>query len=326
MTDRPYDAALRWISAAVDDGRLDRGVFGVATSRGTVLLEPFGRGTSADEHFAVFSVTKPVVGLIALRLVEQGLLSLRQPLREVLPGFGPGRTDEVTLRHLLTHTSGVLDGKVDPPGGLRQALIDAPAVFRAGTAVQYSSLAFEGIAAMIEHASGRTVDEHLAELPGGDAMTFDPGCPAVAVTEIDRFVADYASFRRTRHPGAGLLARADGLLRLGSSLLRGDGAAVHPVTLAAMTTPQSTGLPILSVDPMFGEQDWGLTWTLRDRSTTLLERRVYGHGGWSGCQWWLYPDHDACVVLLVNNLYPGVPGVQLDNLLNAFTTGLPMRQ
>ncbi|MGW0484226.1 serine hydrolase domain-containing protein [Nonomuraea sp. NPDC003214] len=324
-----HDIALDWVRREIDGGRLPCAVFGAATSGGIQVLEAFGthdgRATRTDDHFALFSVTKPLVGLAALRQVERGLLSLRRPLRDVLPAFA---RPDVTLWHLLTHTAGIAEQTLTPDD-LVEHLVTAPALFEAGTLSHYSNLAFAGIAEMIRDVTGRdvagVVDSDLNPLvPGGGRITFDPACDPAEVHGVELLGPgfDLDAFVRLRHPAGALFSRAEDLLALGGALLRGDRALIHPTTLAAMTTPQTTGLVKLQPDPVNAGQDWGLTWNLRHSAPGLLERRLYGHGGASGCQWWMYPEQDACFVLLINVMAPSLSGVDVDGLHNAFTTGL----
>ncbi|MEV4893672.1 serine hydrolase domain-containing protein [Nonomuraea sp. NPDC055795] len=324
-----HDFALDWVRRELKAGRLPCAVFGAATSGGIQVLEAFGehdgRPTRTDDHFALFSVTKPLMGLVALRQVERGLLSLRRPLRDVLPGFA---RPDVTLWHLLTHTSGIAEQTLTPDS-LVEHLLTAPSMFEAGTLSQYSNLAFAGIAEMVRDVTGRDVadviDSDLNTLvPGGGRITFDPACDPAEVHGIELLGPgfDFDTFVRLRHPAGALFSRAEDLLALGGALLRGDRELIHPTTLAAMTTPQTTGLVKLQPDPVNAGQDWGLTWNLRNAAPGLLERRLYGHGGASGCQWWMYPEQDACFVLLINVMAPSLSGVDVDGLHNAFTTGL----
>ncbi|MFD9941017.1 serine hydrolase domain-containing protein [Nonomuraea sp. NPDC059023] len=324
-----HDFALDWVRREIKAGRLPCAVFGAATSGGIQVLEAFGehdgRQTRTDDHFALFSVTKPLMGLVALRQVERGLLSLRRPLRDVLPGFA---RPDVTLWHLLTHTSGIAEQTLTPDS-LLEHLLTAPSMFEAGTLSQYSNLAFAGIAEMVRDVTGRDVadviDSDLNTLvPGGGRITFDPACDPAEVHGIELLGPgfDFDAFVRLRHPAGALFSRAEDLLALGGALLRGDRELIHPTTLAAMTTPQTTGLVKLQPDPVNAGQDWGLTWNLRNAAPGLLERRLYGHGGASGCQWWMYPEQDACFVLLINVMAPSLSGVDVDGLHNAFTTGL----
>jgi len=128
---------------------------------------------------------------------------------------------------------------------------------------------------------------------------------------------DYDRFARLRHPGAGLFATAADLLALGSALLRDDGRVVHPSTRAAMLRPLTGGLPRLAPYLAEAGQDWGLGWNLRHSAPGLLERGVFGHGGWAGTEFWVYPELDLSFVLLTNVASPGRLGYSADPLFNA---------
>jgi len=128
---------------------------------------------------------------------------------------------------------------------------------------------------------------------------------------------DYDRFARLRHPGAGLFATAADLLALGSALLRDDSQVVHPSTRAAMLRPLTGGLPRLAPYLAEAGQDWGLGWNLRHSAPGLLERGVFGHGGWAGTEFWVYPELDLSFVLLTNVASPGRLGYSADPLFNA---------
>ena len=67
-----------------------------------------GRALEADAVFATMSVAKQFTNVLALALVERGLLKLHAPVAELIPAFGTLGKERVNLYHLLTHTSGVL--------------------------------------------------------------------------------------------------------------------------------------------------------------------------------------------------------------------------
>lgn len=324
--------ALDWVNREIKDGRLPCAVFGMASSSGIEVLAAFGshdgRPTRVDDHFPLFSVTKPIVGLAAMRQVERGVLGLRTPLREVAPRFV---RPDVTLWHLLTHTSGIAEQTLTPDD-LVEHLVTVPSLFEAGTLSHYCNLGFVGIAEMVGQATGKdlaaVIDGELNTLvPGGGQITFDLACDPAEVHGLELLGPgfDFEHFVRLRHPAGALLSRAEDLLALGSALLRQDRELIHPITLAAMVRPQTTGLVKLQADPVNEGQDWGLTWNIRHSAVGLLERELYGHGGAGGCQWWMYPQYDACFVLLMNVVAPSTHGIDIDGLHNAFTTSLDVR-
>ena len=322
MTATPnWGAAFDWAARQVDGGILPTAVLGIATSRGVEEIAAFGasgaRVARPQDAYPLFSITKPLVGLTALRAVERGLLALDAPLADAVPQFG---TRGVTLTHLLSHTSGIGEPRLDVATGLRRALVDGGSDFTPGTATRYSSIAFEGVSALVELATGAPLDAALAGLAadaGMPGLTFDLDCdphPVFGAAEND---LDYDRFARLRHPGAGLFATAADLLALGSALLRDDGTVVHTSTRAAMLRPLTGGLPRLAPYLAEAGQDWGLGWNLRHSAPGLLERGVFGHGGWAGTEFWVYPELDLSFVLLTNVASPGRLGYSADPLFNA---------
>ncbi len=311
--------AFDWVRRHVDAGALPTAVLGVATAEGVVALDAFG-GASVDDHYPVFSVTKPMVGLAALRLIEQGRLTPQTPLTAAVPEFGARRDDVVRLRHLASHTSGIIEPPLDAPE-LRRLLLREGRDFAAGTVSRYSTIAFEGIGALIAHASGAPWERAVAEVgerAGATGFTFDAEVSPHAPVDAAAQGVDYARFAALRHPGAGMLARASDLLAVGSALLRNDGTIVTPLTAEAMLRPLTAGMPKL--EPYLAErgQDWGFTWNLRHGAPGLLARDTYGHGGWAGAEFWITPSRGVCFVLLTN-IGGGFTrlGVDADELHNA---------
>jgi CubicO group peptidase (beta-lactamase class C family) len=324
-----FGHAFDWVERQVTGGLLPTAVLGIASSSGVLALDAFGvqdgRTTTVTDTYPLFSITKPLVGLTALRAVERGLLSLTAPLQQARPTFGANRTDTVRLHHLLSHTSGIADPPLDTADGLEHALLTGGADFAAGTMTRYSSIAFAGVQALVEHATGQSLDAELADLgraAGMPGLSFDvDDRNPHPVVDAALHGLDHAAMHALRHPGAGLYATAEDLLALGSTLLRGGGDVLHPATVAAMLRSQTAGLPKLAPYPAERGQDWGLGWNLRHAAPGLLEQRVYGHGGWAGTEFWVYPDLDLCFVLLTNIVDPSRLGVDADQLHNAVVGG-----
>ena len=316
---------MNWASRQVRDGILPTAVLGIATSKGISDVAAYGssgsRVATVDDAYPLFSITKPLVGLTALRAVEHGLLALDAPLVGAIPEFP---TPAVTLTHLLSHTSGVSEPRLDVSTGYRRALVEGDQDFTPGTMTRYSSIAFAGVAALVETATGDSLESSLGSLAtdaGMPGLTFDRDCdphPVYGAAEQD---LDYETFAPLHHPGAGLFATATDLLNLGSALLRNDGAVVQPGTRTAMLRPLTAGLPKLAPYLVERGQDWGLGWNLRHSAPGLLERGVFGHGGWAGTEFWVYPELDLCFVLLTNIASPGRLGFNADPLFNAVASG-----
>jgi CubicO group peptidase (beta-lactamase class C family) len=86
-----------------------------------------GRAVRESDIFRLASMTKPVVAVAALALVDAGKLHLDDPVTTWLPQFRPrvadGREPVITIRHLLTHTAGLGYGFLEPPDGAYHRLM-----------------------------------------------------------------------------------------------------------------------------------------------------------------------------------------------------------
>jgi len=148
-----------------------------------------------DSIFRLASVTKSITSALAMQLVEQGWINLGDPVTDYLPDFRPklacGETPTITLRHLLTHTSGlgyrfaerpdgpynrlkVSDGSDQPDLSLKenlQRLQQAPLYFAPGESWRYS-LGIDVLGGVIEQALGQSLADAVEErITGPLAMT-----------------------------------------------------------------------------------------------------------------------------------------------------------
>jgi CubicO group peptidase (beta-lactamase class C family) len=129
--------------------------FGVAN---TITGEP----VTADTVFEVASISKVVTAYTALRLVEQGLLSLDEPVVTYLsePWLPPSEyREQITLRHLASHSSGLSD---------RQLPLDRSMRFKPGSDFLYSGVGALYIQEVIEQVTGQPLDEVA------NALVLDP--------------------------------------------------------------------------------------------------------------------------------------------------------
>ena len=143
-----------------------------------------------DETCRLASMTKPIVCVTALALVERGQLKLEDPVTRWLPWFRPqladGREPVITVRHLLTHTAGLSYGFLEAPDGpyhrlgvsdgldasgltleenLRR-LAAAPLLYESGASWHYS-IAIDVLGAVIERAAGTTLAEAVRSIVTG---------------------------------------------------------------------------------------------------------------------------------------------------------------
>ncbi|MGI9260922.1 MAG: serine hydrolase domain-containing protein [Woeseiaceae bacterium] len=148
----------------IKDGQvLDVRSYGVADMETGTIVSP-------ATNFRLASVTKQFTATSILILVEQGLLKLDDSVREYFPEF-PGFMDEITIRHLLQHTSGIEDyeplyGDQFPEQILDRGVVDLIAntettYFPPGTEYRYSNSAYAILATLVEDLSGEPFPQFL---------------------------------------------------------------------------------------------------------------------------------------------------------------------
>lgn len=129
-------------------------------------------GTRSEQPFIIASVTKPITALAVMQLVEAGRLRLDDPVVRYLPTFrtaNPATSDRITVRELLTNTSGLSTAAGEDPFNRPATTLDGQvAALRGVTALQpgvfrYSSANFEVLGALVEQASGDTYTAYLRQ-------------------------------------------------------------------------------------------------------------------------------------------------------------------
>ena len=233
------------------------------------FVEAGGQAAMAGEHDRVFdlaSVTKLLTTVAVLIAVEEGSVELDEPASTV-PAHGG---QDVTVRHLLAHTSG-LPFEGDQP------------VARPGAQRIYSNTGIERLAAHLEARTDVPVATYVHE---------------AVLQPLDMAATDLGD----RSPAAGARATVADLLRFGQELL--SPTLVSPATLAAATSVQFPGLR--GIVPGFGRMDpcdWGLGFELRSHKSphwtgTTNSPATYGHFGGAGTFLWVDPVAGvACVAL-----------------------------
>jgi CubicO group peptidase (beta-lactamase class C family) len=232
-----------------------------------------------DAIFRLASITKPIVAIAAMRLVEQGRLGLDDPITKWLPDFRPrlpdGTEAVIRIRHLLTHTSGlgytfaeeqdgpyhragVSDGLETPGLSLAdnlKRLASAPLLFPPGESWRYS-LAMDVLGGIIEKETGGDLDSAVAELvmkPLGLSDT------AFSVRDRSRLAAAYMNgvSEPQRMGDEALVPILDGTIRFAPDRIF-DPASYHSGgagmagtasdVLAILETVRNGGAPLLSAD------------------------------------------------------------------------------
>ncbi|MFJ4713815.1 serine hydrolase domain-containing protein [Streptomyces sp. NPDC088785] len=293
------------------DGPRDRGWTGTRAHDGDPL--------DGTDLWDLASVTKPIVGLVVLALVERGLLGLDDTVGARLARYRDSPHADATVAQLLDHTSGL-------PGGVplyrdhptRDALLTAlgtlPAHSAPGTRVVYSSPGFILLGLIAEAATGRRLDRLTADLVGAPLglsdLCFRPGpaargravateaCPWRGHTVVGRVHDENAVVLGEVAGHAGLFATLPDLERLAAALLAGGPPLLKPDTLALMTAPRTDRLNLRRA----------LAWQGQDAVGSPVGATFgpasYGHTGFTGTSLWIDPRAGRYAILLTNRVHP----------------------
>ncbi len=132
---------------------------------------------TAESVYRIASISKPIAATAIMQLVEQGQLDLDDPVQMWLPAF-PEKEHPVTIRHLLTHTSGIRHynpGEMDMKEHFNTVVegiaifADDPLLFEPGTEYSYSTYAYNMLAGVVESVSGQSFDGYLRQSVWGPA-------------------------------------------------------------------------------------------------------------------------------------------------------------
>jgi CubicO group peptidase (beta-lactamase class C family) len=217
----------------------------VVSRNGEILFEKYAAGidgaapqgpVDARSLWQIFSMTKSYASGLVLSLAKDGTLTLDDPVSEYLPEFsthGDGAHDRraVTIRHLMSHTSGAdlpKEAWSDDPPDLTQLRTQTPP----GETFRYSGLGMHVLERTVEAAAGADFEELLKARilePMGLRDTrylyeLDPSLPMLPVgnAQVDDPTENYALAHKGHRAGYGLYATARDCNRFGSSWL-GDG-------------------------------------------------------------------------------------------------------
>jgi CubicO group peptidase (beta-lactamase class C family) len=275
-----------------------------------------GAQVGRDTIFPVASVTKPVVALAIMQLVEAGRLLLNDPVAHFIPEFGQQGKEQITPWHLLPHTSGLVDDMDDlytqraPPAAFLGAACASSARFAPGSHYEYCNLSFVVLGELITPLSGQPYPDYLRARifapEGMDSTSFDPTDLArTATVAFESGPEEDAYFRTLAAPYGGLWSTATDLLALGRALLTGgplDAPLLSPAALAAMTRTQPGLTSFDTGKPVYAALGWGK----RSPMGVLLPTDAsFGHGGSTGAFLWIDPACDLVFVFLAAPLLPG---------------------
>ncbi|MFZ5451085.1 MAG: serine hydrolase [Thermodesulfobacteriota bacterium] len=290
-------------------------------------LEPQMRPMSVDTIFDIASLTKVVATTTAImQLVDQGRLRLDAPVARYWPEFGAHGKSHITLRQLLTHTSGLraeVNSRVRWRGyaGAIAAIARDKPVNPPGTRFRYSDANFIALGEVVRRVSGKTLDVYCAQeifrplgmkdtsfRPSGVKQSRFAACDWQGGALRCGQVSDPTSYRMGGVAGhAGVFSTATDLARFAQMLVdQGVGGGQRLLSakaVAAMTKPYR--LPGNGIRR-------GLGWDIRSPYSlifnTSFPKGSFGHTGYTGTSMWIDPKSRTFLIILTNRLHPDGKG------------------
>lgn len=295
---------------------------------GNRAVEPAREAMTEDTIFDAASLTKVMATTPAIMLlVERGGVDLDAPVHQYLPEFKANGKEAITIRHLMTHTSGLRPGIPARPDwtGYEKAIelgcTEKP-LNAAGTVFRYSDINYILLGEVVQRVSGIMLNNFVAEeiyapLKMLDTAFLPPPSKLARVAPTERLESGEVLRGKVHDPTArrmggvaghaGLFTTAADMARFARMLLNLgelDGARVFKTeTVKLMTAVQSPeGVPTRR----------GLGWDI-DSGYSGPRGKVfpigsYGHTGWTGTSLWIDPFSQTFVIFLSNRNHPTEAG------------------
>jgi len=288
---------------------------------GTLDSDPDSAPARNDTIFDLASLTKVIATTsLVMRLVERGTLALNHPIRRWIPEWRGHDREDVTVRSLLTHSSGLtawLPFYRDYSGRqeFQHAICSLPLEYPPDTQAIYSDLGFILLGFIVEDAGGQPFPSQAAQLLSTltpAPLMFNPPAElrrSIAPTENDpwrgrRLVGEvhdencWALGGAAGHAGLFGTAHAVGdFARALLGALKGTDtrlAAAETVRLFVTRAGGATGSRALGWDTMLPTSSCG----------TAISPSAFGHTGFTGTTLWIDPEREVYVAFLTNRVNP----------------------
>ena len=341
----PNDHISSFISEHITAGDFPSAVYVVA-ERGDVVfadalghsvVEPYQIATKLDTIYDLASLTKPLItGMLCARRIELGELTLDSSVAHYVPEFD--RTDKqmITVRELLTHTSGLPAWRPlyilaeDEPDRAAGAIAALDLEYKPGSRVIYSDLSFITLGILLERLTGHRLAElaqkEIIEPLRLERTFFNPEVAlqtGIAANEsgnnYERDLCEqigvgiYANWRQRViwgevHDGnayflggtaghAGLFSTGADMLLLAKQFLPEHTELLKPETCSVFRVNMTQGLEEAR------SLGWQLAATKDSTAGPALPGDSFGHNGFTGTSCWIDAEHDRIFILLTNRTH-----------------------
>lgn len=300
--------------------------------RGTLAhIRPFGRLTYESDAplvteatmYDLASLTKVIVTTtMAMMLVDDERLDLDKPVQDFLPRFQGAGKEQVSVRHLLTHSSGIdwwapLYKELSGKKAYLEHIQQMDLVYEPGTKSLYSDLGLILLGEILERVAGQSLD-HFAEekifMPlGMPNTTFRPGADLlerIAPTEFDEWrgrlirgeVHDENAYALGGiAPHAGLFSTAGDLARFAQMIING-GVFEHHRFFSRRTL--EAFVKRAGITDSSRALGWDTKSPEKSSAGSLFSPNSFGHTGFTGTSIWIDPERELFVILLTNRVHP----------------------
>ena len=329
IADRDFPSAVYLVA--------QRGEFAFADALGHSVVEPYRIASQLDTIYDLASLTKPLItGLLTARRVERGELTLDSSISHYLPEFD--RTDKrlLTVRELLTHTTGLPAWRPlyilaeDEPERTLGVIANLDLEYKPGSRVVYSDLGFITLGFLLERMSGQRLREmalheiietlKLQRTFFNPAIALQTGIAACETgnayerdTSAQTGAPEYHNWRQgviwgEVHDGnahflggaaghAGLFSTAQETQLLAQQFLAGQTSMLKPETCSLFRTNMTPGLEEAR------SMGWQLAETKDSAAGPDLPPDSFGHSGFTGTSCWVDPNHERVFILLTNRTH-----------------------
>ena len=308
-----------------------------ADAIGDASREPESHPATLETVYDLASLTKPLVtGLLCARMIETGALHPDDFVSTHLVEFGREDKRSITVRHLVTHTSGLpawrpLYLMADDPNDALEAIAEQPLDYKPGEHVIYSDLGFVALGFLLQRiASGTVVELATKEIfeplklkhtffnPNTAIRTGIAACENGNAYERDMCERD---FTKTKYPGwrneviwgevhdgnahflggaaghAGLFSTVDETQRIANQFVGTSSELLSPQTCEMFRRNMTEGL---NEARSFG---WQLAATKDSSAGPSLPPDAFGHTGFTGTSCWIDAERKRVFILLTNRTH-----------------------
>jgi len=286
--------------------------------QGELVFRRSAGEASPKTPFLIASITKPLTAAGVMLLSDRNELRLSDPVRKFIPEFSQGDRKMITIRHLLTHTSGLPDQLPEnvelrkrhaPLSEFVERAIRTPLLFEPGSEVRYQSMGFLLAAEVVQRITGHPFREFLREflfVPLG-MKTSELGLGRLKIQDTARSQVEEApglygggsdtrSWNWNSHywrdlgaPWGGAHSNGEDLERFLRYFLHPDGTILSVESANEMIRNQNPGL----------DTPWGLGFMVQSKDLgDFCSPAAFGHSGSTGTLCWADPSTGASMVLL----------------------------